>query len=334
VAGIEVAQLGKVYPDGTVALAGVSFEVPEGEIFGLLGRNGAGKTTTVRILTTLTRLTSGTARVLGLDVGRQREQARQAIGLSMQQAALDQLSTGREHLDLIAGLRKLPARAARERTAELLNAFGLDSMADKLVATYTVGMQRRLDTAMALVGRPRLLFLDEPTTGLDPQSRRALWQIVRQFRQDGGTVLLTTQYLDEADELCDRLAIMDGGRIAVTDTPAGLKRGLGGKVLVIRPAPPDPITALNRMLAENAVRQEGGALHIDLTGHEDELAEVLATLRVNGVRSSDLSLADPTLEEVFVRLTGDGAETHGHRAEAAGVAAIGRTIVSHAGGRR
>jgi ABC-2 type transport system ATP-binding protein len=334
VAGIEVTELGKVYADGTTALAGVSFEVAEGQIFGLLGRNGAGKTTTVRILTTLTRLTSGSARVLGLDVDRQRELVRQEIGLSMQQAALDQLSTGREHLDLIAGLRKIPARVARERTAELLTAFGLNSMADKLVATYTVGMQRRLDTAMALVGRPRLLFLDEPTTGLDPQSRRALWQIVRKFREDGGTVLLTTQYLDEADELCDQIAIMDGGRIAVSDTPAGLKRGLGGKVLVIRPAPPKPIEALDRMLAESAVRREGGALHIDLTGHEDDLPDVLATLRVHGVPGSDLSLADPTLEEVFVRLTGDGAETGGRSAEAAGVAAIGRTIVSHTGGRR
>jgi len=334
VAGIEVDELGKVYPDGTTALAGVSFQVPEGQIFGLLGRNGAGKTTTVRILTTLTRLTSGRARVLGRDVDREREQLRQEIGLSLQQAALDQLSTGREHLDLIAGLRRMPSRAARERTAELLAVFGLDSMADKLVATYTVGMQRRLDTAMALVGRPRLLFLDEPTTGLDPQSRRALWQIVRQFRQDGGTVLLTTQYLDEADELCDRLAIMDGGRIAVVDTPAGLKRGLGGKVLVIRPAPAEPIEALDRLLAEHTVRREGGALHIDLTGHEEQLPDMLATLRVHGVSGCDLSLTDPTLEEVFVRLTGDGAETSGRGAEAAGVAAIGRTIVSHAGGRR
>ena len=332
--GIEVADLGKVYADGTTALAGVSFDVPEGQIFGLLGRNGAGKTTTVRILTTLTRLTTGTARVLGLDVDRQREAVRQGIGLSMQQAALDQLSTGREHLDLIAALRRMPARAARERTEELLDAFGLNSMADKLVATYTVGMQRRLDTAMALVGRPRLLFLDEPTTGLDPQkppgplADRAQVPTGRRNRVAHHAVPRRGRRTLRPDRH------PRPGRDRGLGHPAGLKRGLGGKVLVIRPAPAAPIDGLDVLLSAHAVRREGASLLIDLTGHEDDLATVLAVLAAQGVPGSDLSLVDPTLEEVFVRLTGDGAETRGLGADAAGVAAIGRTIVNHTGGRR
>lgn len=333
-ATIEVQDLGKVYPGGTVALDGVTFTVPQSEIFGFLGRNGAGKTTTVRVLTTLTRHTSGTVRVLGLDVGRQRAAVRRRVGLSLQQAALDDLMTGREHLTLIGALNHLGRAALRERVDELVAAFGLEDVADKLVATYTVGMRRRLDAAMALVHRPDVLFLDEPTTGLDPQSRRALWNLVRRYRDDGGTVFLTTQYLDEADALCDRIAILDQGRVAVIGTPEALKREVGGRVLRLPAPPPAARAALEELVGAAACRTVGAVTQVDLSGREVVLPALLARLQAGGVEMGRIVLVEPTIEDVFVRLTGEGADSGGTSESAAGVAAINRTIVTSRGGGR
>ncbi|WP_207936006.1 ATP-binding cassette domain-containing protein [Actinomadura sp. KC216] len=330
---IEVEALRKVYEDGTVALDGPSFQVAPGEIFGYLGRNGAGKTTTVRILTTLARPSSGTATVLGHDVVRERAQVREVVGLSLQQAALDDLMTGREHLALIASLRAMRSAAARDRIDELLTGFGLTDIADRLVATYTVGMRRRLDAAMALIHRPSVLFLDEPTTGLDPQSRRALWKLIREYRDDGGTVFLTTQYLDEADELCDRIAILGNGNLLVVDTPAALKNGLSGKVLRLWDASAEARTAMAELLGEAACQSDGTLLRIDLSGQEDRLPEILGNLRDLGIGLESVALADPTIEEVFMRLTGESVESDGGLdRQATGVAAIGRTIVNSRGG--
>jgi ABC-2 type transport system ATP-binding protein len=328
VAAIDVTGLRKVYPDGTVALDGVTLEVGTGEIFGCLGRNGAGKTTTVRILATLAKPTSGTVRVCGLDVTTQPGQVRARVGLSLQQAALDELMTGREHLDLIAGLRRLGRTDRRRRVAELVAALGLGEVADKWVATYTVGMRRRLDTALALVHEPEVLFLDEPTTGLDPQSRRAVWSLVRDYRQQGGTVFLTTQYLDEADGLCDRIAILDRGRLVVVDTPAALKKGLGGKVVRVPDRAPRLLAAVAAVVGEASCQPDGDMLHIDLSGQEDRLPELLAALRDQHVTLGQVVVADPTIEDVFVRLTGEAVDASTLGATAEGVAAIGRTIAA------
>ncbi|QFU90581.1 ATP-binding cassette domain-containing protein [Amycolatopsis sp. YIM 10] len=331
---IDVQELGKVYPDGTAALDGLTFVVQPGEIFGYLGRNGAGKTTTVRVLATLTRPSSGRASVLGFDLTSHRDEVRRHVGLSLQQAALDELMTGREHLELATTLHRITGAAGRRRVDGLLEQFGLTGVASKLVATYTVGMRRRLDTAMALVHEPGLLFLDEPTTGLDPQSRRALWDFVRDYRAGGGTVFLTTQYLDEADELCDRIAILGQGRIAVLDTPRGLKHGIGGRVLTVLGATAEERGALAGLFGADRLRESGNRCEVDLSAREDELPELLAELRDRGLAPSRLALSEPTIEDVFVRLTGDRVDSGTTSGTAAGVAAIGRTIVTKREGGR
>ena len=224
-AAIETTALGKVYPGGVRALDEVSFRTGYGEVFAYLGRNGSGKTTTIRILTTLTAATTGTARVAGHDVGRDPRAVRQAIGVTMQQAALDETMTGRELLGFLAALWELPH--ARARVGEVVDRLGLGAVLDRRIATYSGGIRRRLDLAGALLHQPRVLFLDEPSTGLDPQSRRALWEQVRELRDDGSAIFLTTQYLEEAAQLADRIAVLQAGRLAAQDTPAGLRRRHG-----------------------------------------------------------------------------------------------------------
>ncbi|MFB6894216.1 ATP-binding cassette domain-containing protein [Kitasatospora sp. NPDC056327] len=322
---IEAQGLHKAFDDGTVAVDRVDFEVVQGEVFGFLGRNGAGKTTTVRILSTLTRATSGHASVLGLDLARDRARIRDRIGLSLQQASLDPLMSGREHLHLIASLRRMPAAERRARTDELLTGFGLTDVADRLVATYTVGMRRRLDATLALLHRPELLFLDEPTTGLDPQSRRALWAFVRSYREDGGTVFLTTQYLDEADELCDRIAILDHGAVAVIDTPQGLKKGIGGKVLTL-PAGDTARRAVTEALGAGACRTVGDLLTVNLPAVGEVLPGLLARLNALGVPLDAVTVTDPTIEEVFVRLTGESLEHRTTDGRNVSAAALARTV--------
>jgi ABC-2 type transport system ATP-binding protein len=227
---IEVAGLTKSYDDNTV-LRGIDLTVPTGTVYALLGPNGAGKTTMVRILTTLTHADAGEARVAGRDVRREADDVRRSIGVTGQFSAIDELLTGRENLKLMADLAHLPKAEGRARVEELLARFDLADAADRRGATYSGGMKRRLDLAMTLVSRPRLIFLDEPTAGLDPRSRRDLWQIVRELLKDGVTIFLTTQYLEEADQLADSVGLLDGGRLVAEGSPAELKAQAGGETL-------------------------------------------------------------------------------------------------------
>ena len=227
---IEVTGIAKSYGDQPV-LRGIDLTVPTGTVYALLGPNGAGKTTMVRILSTLIAADEGVARIAGFDVNAQPDGVRRSIGVTGQFSAIDELLSGRENLRLMADLAHLPAREARARVDELLARFGLADAADRRAATYSGGMKRRLDLAMTLVSRPRLIFLDEPTTGLDPRSRRDLWQIVRELLADGVTIFLTTQYLEEADQLAHTVGLLDGGRLVATGTPAELKAQAGGETL-------------------------------------------------------------------------------------------------------
>jgi ABC-2 type transport system ATP-binding protein len=227
---IEVTGIVKSYGDQTV-LSGLDLTVPPGTVYALLGPNGAGKTTTVRILSTLTSADAGEARIAGHDVRTDPDAVRRSIGVTGQFSAIDELLSGRENLRLMADLAHLPAGEARSRVDGLLERFGLTDAADRRAATYSGGMQRRLDLAMTLVSRPRLIFLDEPTAGLDPRSRRDLWQIVRELLADGVTIFLTTQYLEEADQLADTVGLLDGGRLVAQGTPAELKAQAGGQTL-------------------------------------------------------------------------------------------------------
>ena len=315
---IEVEDLTKRYePAGVQALGGVSFSVGEGEVFGFLGRNGAGKSTTVRILTTLLRPTSGRARVAGFDVTTQGAEVRGVIGAALQESALDELMTGREHLVLGARLAGLGRSGAGERAAELLDAFGLHAAADRIAARYSGGMRRRLDVAMAMVRRPRVLFLDEPTTGLDPQGRRALWSIVRDLGAAGSTVFLTTQYLAEADELSARVAIVHDGRIAATGTPQELKQRLGG-----------PTTVRVWMAGDD------GWTVLQVPGGDAAVPGVIEELGRAGGTIEQLQVQSPTLEDVFVQVTGTEIEVDaGLDAGGASAIVVRRGVGLPSGGR-
>jgi ABC-2 type transport system ATP-binding protein len=333
---VEVRDLEKRYePAGVQALAGVSFDVEEGEIFGYLGRNGAGKSTTVRILTTLLRPTAGRAVVGGFDVGSDPASVRQAIGVAMQEAALDELMTGREHLLLAARLAGLGKAAARDRAEELLEVFGLRAPADRVAARYSGGMRRRLDIAMAVVRRPDVLFLDEPTTGLDPQGRRALWALVGELRAQGSTVFLTTQNLAEADALADRVAIVHDGRIAAIGRPEDLKARFGGAT-TIRVRADEANAARVREAAPGQVHSEGrdGWLTLTVEGGEAEVPSIVARMGAAGASVEHLSIHSPSLEDVFVNLTGSEIERSGDSGDAGSVAAARRGMGVAPGGRR
>ena len=278
---IEVEQLVRQFHKGPRAVDGIDLEVSPGEIYGFLGPNGAGKSTTVHMLTTLLPPTSGTARVGGYDIVRQGAQVRATIGAALQEAALDPILTGREHLQLQATLQGFPAAQRRERAQALLERVGLREAADRRVGGYSGGMKRRLDLALALVHSPRILFLDEPTTGLDPQSRAALWEEVsRLARDEGVTVFLTTQYLEEADALADRIGIIDHGRIVAEGAPARLKAEIGSPTVEVAPCDP----ASGERLAELLTRFEGlrrngrGSVTVQLPGGESQLAEIVRIL--------------------------------------------------------
>ncbi len=294
-----------------VALDGVAFEVPAGTVFGLLGPNGAGKTTAIRILTTILRPDAGRAEILGLDVLRQPGAVRLNIGLAGQYAAVDPNLTGGENLRLIGRLAQLPAPDIRSRADELLRRFGLADAADRTVRTYSGGMRRRLDVAAALVQRPPVLFLDEPTTGLDLQSRGELWEMIRQLVADGTTVLLTTQYLEEADRLAERIAVVDRGRIIANDTPAALKAQLGSTVIEIQMD--DDATAaravelLSRTLSSHPER-EGPTVRLNSNDGARELMDVLRSLDSERFVPTSLAVREPSLDDVFLTLTGAHAE--------------------------
>ncbi|HEV8697273.1 MAG TPA: ATP-binding cassette domain-containing protein [Candidatus Limnocylindrales bacterium] len=311
---LEVEHLVKVYPGGTRAVDDVTFQVGAGEFFGFLGPNGAGKTTTIRILATLLRATSGRARVDGIDVASEPGTVRARIGFAMQTVAIDPLATGRESLELIGRLYRVPAAELRRRVDELLELMGLTEVGSRKTGTYSGGMRRRLDLASALVHRPAVLFLDEPTEGLDPQSRSALWDELRRIRAGGTTMFLTTHYMEEADELCDRIAIIDRGRIVVGGTPAELKRSVGADTVELHLVADggDGVAAaqdeVERRLDGFAPlmsfeRTETG-VRLSLIEAGSAIPELFRRLDGDGVAIRGLAMSEPTLADVFLRYTG------------------------------
>jgi ABC-2 type transport system ATP-binding protein len=306
---IEVRGLVRDFKGGIRAVAGIDLEVAPGEIYGFLGPNGAGKSTTVHVLTTLLPPTAGSARVGGFDVVKQGSEVRRTIGAALQEAALDPLLTGREHLRLQLALHGVPRAERPARTNALLERVGLRLAADRRIGGYSGGMKRRLDLALALAHRPRILFLDEPTTGLDPQSRSALWdEVVRLKRDEGVTVFLTTQYLEEADLLADRVAIIDHGRIVAEGTPASLKAEIGRPTVEALPADGTETAALEGILERFGELQPSTAgVAVRLDGRGD-LADVIRAIDSASVRVADLHLHAPTLDDVFLAKTGRSLE--------------------------
>jgi ABC-2 type transport system ATP-binding protein len=332
---IEVDDLVKTYGGGTRAVDQVSFGVEKGELFGFLGPNGAGKTTTIRILATLLKPTSGRARIAGFDVVGDAGEVRRRLGLAMQTPTLDAFSTGRETLELAGRLHRMPAREVRARADELLRLMGLEAAARKLTGTYSGGMKRRLDLAAALMHRPEVLILDEPTEGLDPQSRTALWEELERINAEGTTMLLTTHYMEEADRLCTRLAIIDGGRVVVDGTPETLKAGVGADTVVLRlgkggretteparrastspvagreddGAAADALEAelcrlLEGMVACEAVAAHDGGVTLSVPDASTAIPALLRRLDRNGLDITGLHMSRPSLDDVFLKYTG------------------------------
>jgi ABC-2 type transport system ATP-binding protein len=296
-----------------LALDGLDLRVDEGTILGLLGPNGAGKTTAVRIFTTLLKPAAGRAEVAGLDVVRQADELRSRIGLTGQYAAVDEYLTGRENLEMVGRLYHLPKKVARRRADELLERFDLVDAASRLVKTYSGGMRRRLDLSASLVFSPPVLFLDEPTTGLDPRSRLAMWDIIGELVSGGTTLLLTTQYLDEADRLADRIAVVDAGRVIAEGTSSELKAQVGGERLEVIVERGDGLHDAARVLERHAhgdVRVDAGRRYVGATvaGGAGLLAAVVRDLDAAGVLVEELGLHRPTLDDVFLTLTGHAAE--------------------------
>ena len=316
---IEVEGLVREFKKGPRAVDGIDLHVDPGEIYGFLGPNGAGKSTTVLMLTTLLPPTSGTARVGGYDVVSDGPRVREMIGAALQEAALDPLLTGRDHMRLQTALHAIPRGERRRRGDELLARVGLTEAADRKVRGYSGGMKRRLDLALALVHRPAILFLDEPTTGLDPQSRSALWQEVgRLAKEEGVTVFLTTQYLEEADVLADRVGIIDHGHIVAEGTPAALKAEIGRPSIEAVPANPDErgavATVLQRFGEPAAASPNGVAVRLE-SGREG-LTEVVRALDAEGLEVAHLQLHAPSLDDVFLQKTGRSLEGAAEEAEA------------------
>ncbi|MEU8344755.1 ATP-binding cassette domain-containing protein [Spirillospora sp. NPDC048832] len=300
--------LRKSYGDTTV-LDGVDLAVPEGTIFALLGPNGAGKTTTVQILSTLIRADGGTVRVAGHDLAREPDEVRGAIGVTGQYSAVDKLLTGEENLLLMADLRHLSRRDGRRRAAELLERFDLAEAARRPAGTYSGGMRRRLDLAMTLVGDPRLIFLDEPTTGLDPRSRRAMWQIVRELVAGGVTIFLTTQYLEEADELAGRIALLDGGRLIAQGTAEELKRLIPGGHIELTFADAAMLGAARDAVPTGVADADALTLRVPSDGGVDAVRELLVLLDARSIDVAEMSVRTPDLDDVFLTLTGTGTGT-------------------------
>jgi ABC-2 type transport system ATP-binding protein len=309
---IEAEGLVKRYGK-TTALDGLDLTVPQGTVYGLLGPNGAGKTTAVRVLATLLQPDAGWARVDGHDVLTDAAAVRRTIGLTGQYAALDEYLTGRSNLVMIGQLSRLTPRAAKRRADELLDRFGLSEAATRAVKTYSGGMRRRLDLAASLIGYPAVLFLDEPTTGLDPSARALMWDIVRELEADGTTLLLTTQYLDEADQLAGRIAVIDGGRVIAEGTPTELKASVGGQRVQLTLAEagdaPAAIEALQPFSASSTMPDVRGRLiEIPVTASDGLATEVLRALDAVGVAVSDIAVRSASLDDVFLTLTGHVAE--------------------------
>ncbi|MEU5098399.1 ATP-binding cassette domain-containing protein [Streptomyces sp. NPDC020996] len=298
---IAVSGLRKAYGDRAV-LDGIGFEVPAGTVFSLLGPNGAGKTTTVNILATLLTADAGTVRVAGYDVAAETRQVRAAIGVTGQFAAVDELLSGRENLRLMADLKRV--RPADPLVTRLLERFELVEAADDRVSAYSGGMRRKLDLAMTLVGDPRIIFLDEPTTGLDPRSRRTMWGIVRELVAAGTTIFLTTQYLEEADQLADRIAVLDRGRLVAEGTPEELKRQVPGTHVRLRFAGLDELDAAAQVLAGSARDDQELTLRVPSDGESRSLRALLDRLDEHTINAQEFSVHRPDLDDVFFALTG------------------------------
>jgi len=311
---------GAIYAEGLVktfgdvrALDGVDLDVPEGTVLGLLGPNGAGKTTAVRCLTTLLRPDSGSAVVAGIDVLKHPDAVRRSIGLSGQFAAVDEYLTGRENLQMVGRLYQMRAKAAKARAAELLEQFDLADAADRPTKTYSGGMRRRLDLAAALVVSPPVMFMDEPTTGLDPRNRQLLWDVIKRLVSGGTTLLLTTQYLEEADHLAHDIAVVDHGRLIAQGTSDQLKARTGGERVEVVVHERDDIATASEVLrgfgkGETTVEEHTRKLTVPVTGGAKLLAEVIRELDTRGIEMDDIGLRRPTLDDVFLSLTGHVAE--------------------------
>jgi ABC-2 type transport system ATP-binding protein len=315
---IAAQALTRTFKGGIEAVRGIDLTVAAGEVFGFLGPNGAGKTTTVRMLCTLLPPTSGSATVAGLDVVASAADVRRRIGVALQEIGLDPVQTGRELLELQCGLYGITGRAGRDRANELLELVGLTDAADRRTKTYSGGMKRRLDLASALVHSPEVLFLDEPTTGLDPASRLAIWDEVRRINAGGATVFLTTQYLEEADKLCDRLAIIDGGRIVAQGTPERLKGEMGHDVVSVslNGAEPSATTALSGLPGLERVVAQPDALALYVEDGANLIAEIVRRLDRDRIRVGPIAVARPSLDDVFLKATGrrlEGAQDEEER---------------------
>jgi ABC-2 type transport system ATP-binding protein len=307
---IEAIDLVKCF-GGQTAVDHVSFTVPPGTVLGLLGPNGAGKTTTVRMMTTLTAPTSGTARVAGYDVRTQPDDVRRNMGLTGQVATVDELLTGRENIRMIGGLYGIRRKELARVGDELLHRFSIADAADRVVKTYSGGMRRRLDLAVSLLAAPPVLFLDEPTTGLDPRSRSDLWDVLRGLVEQGTTLLLTTQYLEEADQLADNIVVIDRGRIIAEGSPLELKRQAGNASLVVTVAHGDDLPAARDLLVRDGaeVFVDAGARQITAAADGlDDMIRVAGRLRDSGIEVDDIGLSRPSLDDVFLSLTGHRTE--------------------------
>jgi len=304
---IETHDLTRTFKGGVEAVRGVDLSVAEGEVFGFLGPNGAGKTTIVRMLCTLLPPTAGSATVAGIDVVADSAGVRRRIGVALQEIGLDPVQTGRELLELQCGLYGIPGAKAKARTTELLDLVGLSDAADRRTKTYSGGMKRRLDLASALVHSPEVLFLDEPTTGLDPSSRRTVWDEVRRINDAGTTVFLTTQYLEEADVLCDRLAIIDAGSIVAEGTPAELKARMGHDVVTLALDGADATAteqAVSGLAGLERVVAEPDALALYVEDGAGSIVEIVRRLEAEGIRVGAITVSRPSLDDVFLQATG------------------------------
>ncbi len=300
---IAVSGLRKAYGD-KIVLDGIDLDVRAGTVFSLLGPNGAGKTTTVNVLTTLMKADGGTVRVAGHDVATETKAVRSAIGVTGQFAAVDELLTGQENLQLMVELNRVGPDEGRRVVPELLARFDLTESAQKLVSTYSGGMRRKLDLAMTLVGNPRIIFLDEPTTGLDPRSRRTMWTIIRELVADGVTIFLTTQYLDEADQLADRIAVLDQGRLVAQGTPDELKRRLPGSHVRLRFTDVADLDAAARVFTDSTRDDDALTLRVPSDGGTKSLRILLDRLDEYSIDAEEFSVHTPDLDDVFLALTG------------------------------